>query len=324
MRIWLQELVRHHFVPTFFRGPAPRSQAPRRVWIAALGHMARARPQAFRTVPSPRLPRVVGSAVEKLRPVTSGHASGTPGSSPPCVREQRPGGAAASVGLRPSPAGCAATGAPGLPGAPPPAPRIPGPGGERGGRPARAAGCARALGAPRAGGGAWPGRRRAPSHWPFVLQLCPTLGAAPPPRPPRAVAPGKFASPGRAGPGGGLRAPPLGSGNSAARGSLAVASPKKGDSARAIRERPGPVSAPRPPAGGRPGSGRRRASPGPWPSDKGVLEVVAEAHFIFPQEALAMGRREARHAFVSPAGRGVCLRGSWRARGVCRGGSLGP
>lgn len=101
------------------------------------------------------------------------------------------------------------------------------------------------LGAPRAGGGAWPGRRRAPSHWPFVLQLCPTLGG---PRPPRAVAPGKFASP--AGPGG-LRAPPLVSGNSAARGSLAVASPKEGDSARAIRERRGRVSARRPRAGGR-------------------------------------------------------------------------
>lgn len=100
------------------------------------------------------------------------------------------------------------------------------------------------LGAPRAGGGAWPGRR-APSHWPFVLQLCPTLGG---PRPPRAVAPGKFASPARPG---GLRAPPLGSGNSAARGSLAVVSPKEGDSARAIRERPGRVSAPRPRAGGR-------------------------------------------------------------------------
>lgn len=65
-------------------------------------------------------------------------------------------------------------------------------------------------------------------------------------------------------------------------------------------------------AGGRaPGVGRRPASPGPWPPDKGVLEV-AEAHFIFPRRGLAKGRKLAEHTCVSLAGRGVCLRGSRR------------
>lgn len=59
--------------------------------------------------------------------------------------------------------------------------------------PLRAAGCA---GPERSelGGGAWPGRRSSPSHWPFVLQLFPSPSGSP--RPPRAVAPGKFAFPG--------------------------------------------------------------------------------------------------------------------------------
>lgn len=107
------------------------------------------------------------------------------------------------------------------------------------------------LGAPRAGGGAWPGRRRAPSHWPFVLQLCPTLGGPRRPRARPAPLPRESLRR-RAGPWG-LRAPPLGSGKSAA-------SPKEGDSARVIRDRPGRVSAPRPRAGarGQGGDGRPR------------------------------------------------------------------
>lgn len=115
------------------------------------------------------------------------------------------------------------------------------------GRRARRAPCASSWlragrpGAPRAGGGAWPGRRRSPTHWPFVLQLCPSpSGSRAAPHPPCAVAPGKFASPGRVGPWR-LRAPrrcrarkpqPLG-------GSRAVASPKEVGLARAIGDRPG-------------------------------------------------------------------------------------
>lgn len=60
-------------------------------------------------------------------------------------------------------------------GAPRPAPRIPGPGGERGGRPARERRWLRA-GRPRSaesGGGAWPGRRRSPTPWPFCAATLP-------------------------------------------------------------------------------------------------------------------------------------------------------
>lgn len=161
-------------------------------------------------------------------------------------------------------------------------------------------------GAPRAGGGAWPGGRRSPTHWPFVLQLCPSpSGSRAAPRPPRAVAPGKFASP--AGPGRETprAAPPPGSETSASQGLLDSCVPE----GRRIRGKCAAGKGGR--EGERPESGRRPASPGPWPPDKGVLEV-AEAHFIFPQRGLAKGRKLAEHTCVSLAGRGVCLRGSRR------------
>lgn len=43
--------------------------------------------------------------------------------------------------------------------------------------------------------------------------------------------------------------------------------------------------------GGRPGSGRGPAPPGPWLPDKGVLEKGDEAHFIFPQLGLVGGAK---------------------------------
>lgn len=184
-----------------------------------------------------------------------------------------------------------------------PAPRIPGRGGEPGGRPARAAGRARA-GSERRQLGEEPGP--AAAAVPGIGLLCCNFaralrGGAPSTRPLRAFAPGKFASLGRAGRGD--FAPPLG-------GPWAVASPKEGDSARAISHRPGPVSAPRPREGGRRGSGRSPASPGPWLPDKGVLEVVAEDQFIIPRKELAKGLRGAEHTFVSLAVKGASLRGA--------------
>lgn len=76
---------------------------------------------------------------------------------------------------------------------------IPGPGGERCGRPAWTAGCARQA----RSAGSW-GRSLArlpprSSHWPFVLQLCPSPSgsrAAPAPAPSRC--PGKVCVPGSA------------------------------------------------------------------------------------------------------------------------------
>lgn len=247
--------MRHRFVPTFFPGPAPRSPACVDPRVGTRG------PRLARTVPSPPLPRVVGSAVLKLRPVTSGHAAERAGSSPPCVREPRPRRAASWVRLRRCAVGRAAAGAPGLLGAPPPAPRIPGPGGERGGRPARAAGCARAARSAES----WGRSLARPPPRSQSLAFC--AATLPDPRGPRRPRARPAQLPREslrrpAGPGGALRAPPLGSGNSAARGVLAVASPKEGDTARVIGERPGPVSAPRPRAGGAPGVREETAVPG--------------------------------------------------------------
>lgn len=170
------------------------------------------------------------------------------------------------------------------------------------GRRARRAPCASSWlragrpGAPRAGGGAWPGRRRAPTHWPFVQQLGPSPpGSRAAPRPPRAVAPGKFASPGWAGrwretP---RAAPPPGSETAASRGLLGSCVPE-GRRLRAGHSRSPPAGKCAAAKGKRegecPGSRRRPASPGPWPPDKGVLEV-AEAHFFFPQQGLVEGRK---------------------------------
>eukprot|EP00070_Physeter_catodon_P030855 XP_028337749.1 transforming acidic coiled-coil-containing protein 2 [Physeter catodon] len=103
------------------------------------------------------------------------------------------------------------------------------------GRRARRAPCASSWlsagrpGAPRAGGGAWPGRRRrSPTHWPFVLQLCPSpSGSRAAPRPPRAVAAGKFASPAGPGRGDSARRAAAGLGNLSLSGALGQLRPRR-------------------------------------------------------------------------------------------------
>lgn len=110
------------------------------------------------------------------------------------------------------------------------------------------------LGAPGAGGGAWPGCRRAPVIGLLCCNFARALqGAAPPPLPLRAVAPGKFASQDRPPGGDGSHCRPAGE-TQPLRGSLAVASLKEGGSVPAKPYRPGPVSALRPCAGGRAGA----------------------------------------------------------------------
>lgn len=268
----------------------------------------------------PALPCVVESAVEKLRTVTSCHDSKTPGRSLRHVQEQRPGRGRLSACL--GPARSAARGPLGGRGAGDrPAHSWPG-------RRARRAPCASSwlragwLRAPRAGGGAWPGRR-APSHWPFVLLLCPSPSpsrAAPAPAPRRC--PGKVCVPWPSRAVETLCAA-VRLGKLSCWGLFGSSVPEGGRLRAGHRDRLGAgkcASATGRREGGRPGSGRRPASPGPWPPDKGVLEVVAEAHFIFPQQGLVKGKKEAKHTFVSPAGRGVRLRGSRGARGVCSGG----
>ena len=195
-------------------------------------------------------------------------------------------------------------------------PRIPGPGGERGGRPARAAGCALA-GRERRELGEEPGP--AAAALPLIGLLCCNFaralrGAAPPrarpaplPRESLRSRPGRAVETPRA-------APPPGSETSASRGLLGSCVPE-GRRLRAGHQRSPPTGKCAAAKGGREGerpeSGRRPASPEPWPPDKDVLEV-AEAHFIFPQRGLAKGRKVAEHTCVSLAGRGVCLRGSRR------------
>lgn len=205
---------------------------------------------------------------------------------------------AASVRLRPSPARTAAAGAPGLPGAPPPAPRIPGPGGERGGRPARAAGRARAARSAESWGRSLARPPPRSQSLAFCAATLPDLrGAAPPPRPPRAVAPGKFASPGRA----------VGTPRAAARLGKVSRVPE-GRRLRASHPRSPRAGKCAAATGGRaPGSGRRRASPGPWPPDKGVLEVVAEARPAFPRRHwLRAGKRRSTHLWPLLAEECVC------------------
>lgn len=122
----------------------------------------------------------------------------------------------------------------------------------------------RALGA---GGGAWPGRRRSPSHWPFVLQLFPSPSGSL--RPPRAVAPGKFAFPGftRWGPRQARRTQPV-------LGTLWQLRPRRKVATR------GPTPIVRVsaqwPRRAHVGSGRRQTTLGPWPPDKAVLEGTAK------------------------------------------------
>lgn len=172
-----------------------------------------------------------------------------------------------------SPARCAAAGRVGAPprgplgglGAPRPAPRIPGPGGERGGRPARAAGCALA-GPERRELGEEPGPAAAalPTPWPFVPPLCPSPSgsrASPAPLP-------RESSRLRAEPGGGdsarRAAAGLGNLSLSGGGSRALASPRrKAAPWRAICNRAQLVSAPRPRAGGRASARGRGGDPRP-------------------------------------------------------------
>lgn len=172
----------------------------------------------------------------------------------PCVRPTSPL----------SPARCAAAGRVGAPprgplgglGAPRPAPRIPGPGGERGGRPARAAGCALA-GPERRELGEEPGPAAAalPTPWPFVPPLCPSpSGSRASPR----RCPGKVCVPG---PSGAVETQPLRGGVGG--GSRALASPRRKRLPRAICNRPQLVSARRPRAGGRASAWGRGGDPRP-------------------------------------------------------------
>jgi hypothetical protein len=270
------EQVGHHLTPNFFLRLSGGSRQ------AGVGHLdglhlafsASSHAHAF-----PAFWCVVGSAGEKRRTVTSCHDSKTPGRNRRDIQKRQFAGGSLGSGICPSarpPGACGRR--------PRPAHSWPGRRARR--APWRAAGCALAgLGAPRAGGGAWPGRRL-----PVIGLLCcnfpqpfgePRCPRARPARPlpreslcPRADRTLETLRRRRA-----RKTWPHW-------GSLAVASPKEGGSVRAIPDRPGPVSACAAATGkradGHPGSGRRQATPGPWPPDKGVLEVVAKLTWAFP------------------------------------------
>lgn len=147
----------------------------------------------------------------------------------------------------------------------------------------------RALGA---GGGAWPGRRRSPSHWPFVLQLFPSPSGSL--RPPRAVAPGKFAFPGftRWGPRWARRTQPVS-------GTLWQLRPRR----KAATRGPAPivrVSA-QWPRRAHVGSGRRQTTLGPWPPDKAVLEGAAKLLSAFLR-GTCVGAESSKVHIVFPSG----------------------
>lgn len=152
----------------------------------------------------------------------------------------------------------------------------------------------RALGA---GGGAWPGRQRSPSHWPFVLQLFPSLSGSPRPPAPLPRESLRFLGPPAWGPRQARRTQPV-------QGILAVAVPG-GRRLREGQSRSFRVSAQWPPRA-HVGSGRKRTTPRPWPPDKAVLEGAAKLLSAFLR-GTCVGSESAKLHIVFPAGSGVCV-----------------